>query len=317
MPGTTAWPGPSAGRADADVWRVRSRAARWRADRGRVDRRARPVRAPAPRPGIGRAGGQRRRAADALQGPRDDQLGARRAPAAEPSRPAGDRPLPLLDDRLDDLGERPADLPAGPRPGARHRPQRQPDQHPRAAHPAAWRPFAPARLDRHGAADRADRRRARGRHGRGPAARAAARPRRLQPGDPRRAPGHRRSRSVRLPAARPGEDARADRRRRPRYRPVVGRRHGGRLVPVVRDRRARHRRRRLRPRRPARRDGHPRARPGAALGPLRRGDPCAVRVRADLLRPARLVHGRAATCTRRGARWASSSRSSTRSTPTW
>ena len=71
-----------------DVRRVRSRAARWRADRGRVDRRARPVRAPAPRPGIGRAGGQRRRAADALQGPRDDQLGARRAPAAEPSRPA-------------------------------------------------------------------------------------------------------------------------------------------------------------------------------------------------------------------------------------
>ena len=41
-----------------------------------------PVRAAASRPGIGRAGGQRRRAADALQGPRDDQHGPRRAPAS-------------------------------------------------------------------------------------------------------------------------------------------------------------------------------------------------------------------------------------------
>ena len=29
---------------------------------------------------------------------------------------AGDRPLPLLDDRLDDLGERPADVPPGAAP---------------------------------------------------------------------------------------------------------------------------------------------------------------------------------------------------------
>ena len=88
-----------------------------RAQRGRRDRGARPVRAPAPRPGIGRPGGQRRRAADALQGPRDDQLGPRRAAPAEPARSAGDRPLPLLDDRLDDLGERPADLSASGRAG--------------------------------------------------------------------------------------------------------------------------------------------------------------------------------------------------------
>ena len=67
-------------------------AARRRADRGRGDRGARPVRAPAPRPGIGRARGQRRRAADALQGPRDDQLGPRRAAAAEPPRASSRSP---------------------------------------------------------------------------------------------------------------------------------------------------------------------------------------------------------------------------------
>ena len=58
----------------------------------------------------------------------------------------------------------------GPAPGARDRPQRQPRQHPRPARPAAGRPGPPAGLDRHGAADRAPRRRAGGRHGRGAAA---------------------------------------------------------------------------------------------------------------------------------------------------
>ena len=46
-----------------------------------------------------------------------DQPGPRRAAAAEPARPARDRPLPLLDDRLDGLGERPADLPPAARGG--------------------------------------------------------------------------------------------------------------------------------------------------------------------------------------------------------
>ncbi len=58
-----------------------------------------------------------------------------------------------------------------------------------------------------------------------------------------------------------------------------------------RDRRPRHRRRGVRPRRRAGRDRHPRAGPRAALRPLRAGEPRAVRLRADLLRPARLVHG--------------------------
>ncbi len=46
-----------------------------------------------------------------------DQLGPRRAAPPEPPRPAGDRPLPLLDDRLDGLGERPADVPPRARAG--------------------------------------------------------------------------------------------------------------------------------------------------------------------------------------------------------
>ena len=95
----------------------RRRPGRAAARRARGDRLARAVRAPAPRPGVGRGRRQRRRAADALQGPRDDQLGPRRAaPAVAPGRPR-DRPLPLLDDRLDGLGERPADVPARARGG--------------------------------------------------------------------------------------------------------------------------------------------------------------------------------------------------------
>ena len=69
-PGTTAWPGRSAGRADGDVRRLRRGHPGRGGHGGGRDRDARPVRAPAPRPGIGRRGGQRRRAADALQGPR-------------------------------------------------------------------------------------------------------------------------------------------------------------------------------------------------------------------------------------------------------
>ena len=162
-----------------------------------------PVRAPAPRPGVGRRRGQRRRAADALQGPRDDRPGPRRAAApALPRRPR-DRPLPLLDDRLDGLGERPADVPARAAPGGRDRPQRQPRQHPRAARPARGRP-GPARRDhRHGAPDDAPRRRAGRGHGRGAAPAPAARPRRVLAARPRRAPGHRHPRPARLPAARP------------------------------------------------------------------------------------------------------------------
>ena len=129
-------PRPRLGGLDG-VRRVRCGRAGRRADRGCRDRDARAVRAPASRAGVGRHRGQRRGAADALQGPRHDRLGARRAPPAEPARQPGDRALPLLDDGLDGLGERPADLPPGAAPGARDRSQRQSRQHPRAARPAA------------------------------------------------------------------------------------------------------------------------------------------------------------------------------------
>ncbi len=212
--GARAVPGPRLGGL-TDVRRLRRGPARRRGDGRGLDRGARAVRPPASRPGIGRAGGQRRRAADALQGPRDDQHGPRRAPPAEPPRRPRDRPLPLFDDRFHDLGERPADVPARSAPGPRHRPQRQPRQHPRPADPARGRPRAPAGLDRHGAPDRAAGRRAGGRHRRGAAAGPATGPRRVQPGHPRRAAGHRRPRSVRLPAAGPRPAAAHGRTRRP------------------------------------------------------------------------------------------------------
>ena len=136
-----------------------------------------------------------------------DRPGPRRAAPAEPPRPAGRRPLPLLDDRLHGLGERPADAPPGPPAGARDRPQREPRQHPRAAGAPHRRAEPPPRDHRHGAPHGAPRRRAGGRHRRRPRPRAAGRPRGVQPGRPRRAAGHRGARPPRLPAARPGAPA--------------------------------------------------------------------------------------------------------------
>ena len=148
-------------------------------------------------------------------------------------------------------------------------------------------------VDRHRAADGAPRRRAERRHGRGPPARAAARPRRLQPGRPRRAPGDRRPRPVRLPPARPRPAARARSAAEGAAEPglwgdddaaagwilssettgldIVGAEYVRDVEPgeiVVLE------------------AGAP-----AALGALRRGAQRAVRVRAHLLRPARFVHG--------------------------
>ena len=168
---------------------------------GGAARRARPVRAAASRPGIGRRGGQRRPSGDGLQGPWPGRPGPRRAPPAVAARRAGDRPLPLLDDRLDDLGEQPADVPPGATAHRGGGPQRQPGQHAPAARDAARRQAAPGRHDRHRAADRAAGRGARRRPGRGAAAAAAAGLRRLLAGGHGRAARHRRARSVRLPAA--------------------------------------------------------------------------------------------------------------------
>ena len=106
--------------------------------------------------------------------------------------------------------------------------------------------------------------------------------------DPRRAAGHRRPRSARVPPAGPRPA------RRPRRRadgPGLWGDDDRRLDPRLRDGGARHRRRGARAGRRAGRDRGPRAGPRARLRPLRRGDPGPVRVRADLLRPAGLVHG--------------------------
>ena len=118
------------------------------------------------------------------------------------------------------------------------------------------------------------------------------RPRRVHPGRPRREAGHRRPRSARVPAARPRPPARARTTRT--AAPGLWRRRRGTAdgwCLIVRDGRPRHRRRRVRPRRRAGRDRRPRGGQGAALGPVRPGDPGPVRVRAHLLRPAGFVHG--------------------------
>ena len=94
-------------------------------------------------------------------------------------------------------------------------------------------------------------------------ARPAARPRRVQPRGPRRAAGHRRPRPVRLPAARPRPAAgRADARRRTRAAGLWGDEHRRAGSSPRETAGARHRRRRVRPRRRARRDRRPRGRAG-------------------------------------------------------
>ena len=78
----------------------------------------------------------------------------------------------------------------------------------------------------------------------------------------------------------------------------------GRLVPELRDGRPRHRRRRVRPRRGARRDRRPRGGQGAALGPVRRRRRRRCACSSSSTSPARTRTCRAATCTRSGAGWA-------------
>ena len=136
--------------------------------------------------------------------------------------------------------------------------------------------------------------------------------------DPRRAAGHRRARSARLPAARPGPAAgrapgRSAARTTARCGPTTA---PAGLVPVLGDGEPRHRRRRVHPRRRARRDRDPGAGAATPLRPLRRGEPEAVRVRAHLLRPPRLVHGGAQPVRGAAADGRAARRRARRSTPT-
>ena len=113
-------------------------------------------------------------------------------------------------------------------------------------------------------------------------------------GVPGGGPDHRGARSARFPSARAGPPA--DRSGpvtggHPHAQPV-GRRHRlDRLAAVLGDGRPRHRGWRVRSRCRARRDRDPGGGPGAALRPVRSRAARTVRVRADLLRAARLVHG--------------------------
>ena len=165
----------------------------------------------------------------------------------------------------------------------------------------------------HGAPDRAPRRRAGGGHGGGPRPGAAARPGRVQPRDPRRAPRDRRPRPARLPAARP----------RPAADPRVGgrrRRACGTTRPAAGSSRRRRRRWTSSARTTcatwsrARSSCSRRARSRARCAMPRRRRPCACS--SSSTSPARTRTWRGATCTRRGARWGCSSRTSIPSTRT-
>ena len=203
-PGTTASPARSAGRADRMCGVFGAVLPRRRADGGRRDRGARPVRAPAPRPGVGRPRGQRRRAADALQGPRDDQHGPRRAAPAEPARPASRSPTAATRRPARRSGRTPSRRTGWGRAG-RSRSATTATSSTRASCSSqlrGGRARLPASTDTElltalladePAADTVEALRP------GP----AARPRRVQPRRPRRAAGHRRARPARVPAARP------------------------------------------------------------------------------------------------------------------
>ncbi len=102
----------------------------------------RPLRAAAPRPGVGRHRGQQRPPDPGLQGHGPGLPGLRRDHARLAQGPPRDRPLPLLDDRRQHLAERPADVPPHRRRLDRAGPQRQPDQHRRAAR--SWSSTCPA-----------------------------------------------------------------------------------------------------------------------------------------------------------------------------
>ena len=90
----------------------------------------RPLRPAAPRPGSRGHRRRRRQPGGRVQGPRTRQPGLRRADPGCDERACGDRPLPVLHHRLDDLGELAADLPHHRRRDRRGPgPQRQPGQH--------------------------------------------------------------------------------------------------------------------------------------------------------------------------------------------
>jgi hypothetical protein len=297
------------------VWCFRGSPPGRRADRSRRDRDARPVRTAAPRSGVRRDRRERRRAADALQGPRDDRLGARRAAPAE-----SPRNLAIAHCRYSTTG---STVWENAQPTYRQGPRRAiaighngnlVNTRELLGQLAGGRARLPC-IDGHGAPDRAPGRRTRRGHRGGVAARPAACPGRLRARGPRRQACHRRSRPARVPTARPRQAPRerAKAGRPERRRPLE--RGRDRLVSLVGDCRARHRRCEYV------RDVEPGEivvlEPGQAPRSIRyaEADPPCVSSSSSTSRD-RTRTWRVATCTRRAGGWASSSPSSIPSTPT-
>ena len=243
----------------------------------------RPLRPAAPRTGVRGHRGQQRAPDPGLQGHGAGLAGLRRVHAGVAEGTPRDRPLALLHDRRQHVAERPADLPAHRRRLHRARPQRQPDQHPRAR-PDGHRPPRPRRRaaaahPRHRDLDQ--RHRARHRAARAPPRHVAGAARAGGP------PAAARRLLLRL-----DERGHALRRARPAGHPPAGARPPRpRLGGRQRGRRPRDDRRQRGPRGRARRDDrHRRERP--ALPHVRRARPQGLRVRVRLPRPPRRHHQR-------------------------
>ena len=279
--------GPRRGRRQADLLRA--------------------LRPAAPRPGVGRHRRRQRSPDPRLQGHGPGVPGLRRVHPRGAARSRGDRPLALLDDRLERVAQRAADLPLHVVRLDRARPQRQPDEHRR-----------PRQAGR----------------------RAGSRPRPARPRHPhlggveRHRPGHRTAGRLLRPTARAGrrgdlpDDARrllvrvhgrghAVRRPRPAGHPAPRPRPArARLGRRLGDGRPRHRRRVVRARGGAgRADRDRRGRPAVAV--LREAGAEGLPVRVRLPGPARHADQRPARTDRprrdRPHAWPAS----TRSRPTW
>ncbi len=252
--------------------------------------RARPARAPAPRPGSRRHRLLRRQALPFRAPPRPGRRHLRQARGDRPpARHHRRRPCALFDHRRNHLAQRAAAVRRARRRRLRHRPQRQFDQRHRAA------PRAGARR-RHDAVDH--------RHRGDPASGGARAP------QPFRRPLHRGPAPARgRLCLRRADQQEAGRRARPVRHPPAGDRQARRLPdPGVGNLRPRHHRRQIRARRRERRSGDLRRGrlPVAQAVPADGGAPLHLRI--HLFRAARIRSSAAATSTTCARPWARSSR---------
>ena len=97
----------------------------------------RPLRVAAPRAGVGRDRGERRRDDHRRQGHGPRHAGVRRAPSRAARRSSRDRARPLLHHRFEHVAQRAARLPVGGRRRVLARPQRQPHEHRGSSRPSS------------------------------------------------------------------------------------------------------------------------------------------------------------------------------------